>query len=158
MKRLLFAFAVFTALSIAAGSAMAQGPPPGYAAGPPPGYAGPPPGYSPGGPPAGYGEQMYGGNAYGGYMGGSMGSGGHKGGGFVKFGLGGTGLLSGIFTNHPKNEKEKGQGGRGWFGGDRQERIRNAQTLPTAQGGGTLVYPQNPFVRSPRDFFMWDEK
>ena len=151
MQRLLFAFAVVTALSLAAGSALAQGPPPGYAAGPPPGYAGPPPGYAPG-PPPGYGEQMYGGYGSGGYMGGQMGyggHGGHMGGGFVKYGMGGTGLLSGLFTNHPHGDGRRGS---------RQERMRNAQMLPTAQGGGTLVYPQNPFVRSPRDFFMWDEK
>jgi len=117
---------------------------------------------------------MYGGPAYGGYMGGPMGYGGH--GMHGKYGLGGTGLLSGIFSNHPHKGKDHGYGygsngngngngqGQGQsgplrnlFGGDRQRRIQNAQTMPTAQGG-TLVYPQNPFVRSPRDFFMWDEK
>jgi hypothetical protein len=31
------------------------------------------------------------------------------------------------------------------------------QTLPVAQQGmGQLAFPQNPFVRSPRDFFMMD--
>ena len=30
------------------------------------------------------------------------------------------------------------------------------QTLPTAQPGqGQLAFPQNPFIRSPRDFFMY---
>ena len=23
--------------------------------------------------------------------------------------------------------------------------------------GGTLVFPQNPYVRSPRDYFMWND-
>jgi hypothetical protein len=82
-------------------------------------------------PPGGpaYGP-MYGGY----YDGGSgMGHGGH-----------GLGLFSGLFTNHGhKYDKRKGQ--------------QNVNTLPVATGG-TLVFPQNPFIRSPRDFFMWDEK
>lgn len=120
MKRLLFAFAVVSALVLSAESARAQAPAPGCAPGPT--SAGLMPG------PSNYGGTM----GYGGY------------GGHVKYGMGGTGLLSGIFSNHP-------------HGGSRQDKIRNAQMLPVAQGG-TLVFPQNPFVRSPRDFFMWDEK
>jgi hypothetical protein len=49
-----------------------------------------------------------------------------------------SGFLSGLFKNH----------GSGRNGGP-------PQTLPVATGG-TLVFPQNPFVRSPRDFFMYD--
>lgn len=30
-------------------------------------------------------------------------------------------------------------------------------TMEAAQGG-TLVFPQNPYIRSPRDFFMWEPK
>jgi hypothetical protein len=34
-------------------------------------------------------------------------------------------------------------------------RNRPVNTLPVATGG-QLAFPQNPFVRSPRDFFMYD--
>ena len=36
----------------------------------------------------------------------------------------------------------------------------NAPTGPTMEAaqGGTLVFPQNPYIRSPRDFFMWEPK
>jgi hypothetical protein len=99
---------------------------------------GPPPGAGPGYPSGGY-PQAYG-PIYDGYGGGGYG-----------FGMGGVahgGFLSGIFTNHGhKYEKRKG------FGDD----PRNVNTLPVA-AGGTLVYPQNPFIRSPRDYFMWDER
>ena len=64
---------------------------------------------------------------YGGYAG--AGVGGH---GF------GFGFLSGIFSNHG--------GGHG---------ARNAQMLPVATTG-QLVFPQNPFIRGPRDFFMYE--
>lgn len=133
MKRMFFTLAVLTLIAVTGGSASAQAP----AAGP---------GCAPGpvGPPPGYGGMAYG-PSYGGYGGYGMGVGGHLGG----HGLGG-GFLSGIFSNHGHKDK-KGLFGRG-------DRERNAQTLPVAQGGGTLVYPQNPFVRSPRDFFMWDER
>ncbi len=118
MKRLLLAFAAIAAVGLSAESALAQGPPPGFAPGPV--------------AQAGSGEHMYGGHAHGVPMGGPG-----------RYGMGGTGFLSRLFTNHTQ--------------GTRQQRTRNAQMLPTAQGG-TLVFPQNPFVRSPRDFFMWDEK
>lgn len=36
-------------------------------------------------------------------------------------------------------------------------RNTHAPTMEAAQGG-TLVFPQNPFIRSPRDFFMYDSK
>jgi hypothetical protein len=69
---------------------------------------------------------------YGGYYGGGYSSGhGH-----------GFGLLSGLFTNHGHHGKNGPQ---------------NVNTLPVATGG-TLVFPQNPFIRSPRDYFMWDER
>ena len=48
-----------------------------------------------------------------------------------------SGKLHGIFSNH--------HGGR------------PPQVLPTAQGG-QLVFPQNPFIRGPRDYFMFDER
>jgi hypothetical protein len=53
------------------------------------------------------------------------------------------GMFSGIFTNH----------GSVFGGGQRQQ-------IPVAdpRNAGQLVFPQNPFVRSPRDFFMWDER
>lgn len=89
-----------------------------------------PPGYGPV-MPAVYGESIYGG-------------GGHVGGFLPGKGLGG-GLLSGLFTNH-------GHGKR-MFGADPNQ----AKVLPVATGG-TLVFPQNPFVRSPRDFFMYYER
>ena len=51
-------------------------------------------------------------------------------------------FFSGIFTNHGN-----------MFGGQKQQ-------IPVVDPrmGGQLVFPQNPFVRSPRDFFMWDER
>jgi len=95
--------------------------------------------------PAVYGGDMSGGHMHGGFM-----PGGH--GGLMPGGLGG-GLFSGIFTNH---------GGHGRKGPIRRlmgddQRAQNAQVLPVATGG-TLVFPQNPFVRSPRDFFMYYER
>lgn len=35
--------------------------------------------------------------------------------------------------------------------------VPNGPTMEAAQGG-TLVFPQNPYIRSPRDFFMWEAK
>lgn len=68
-------------------------------------------------------------------------NGGQTSGGYGVPGIGAPfGLLHGIFCNH---------GGRGGN--------RNVNTLPVATGG-TLVFPQNPFIRSPRDYFMWDER
>ena len=28
----------------------------------------------------------------------------------------------------------------------------------TMSDNSTLVFPQNPFIRGPRDYFMWDER
>ncbi len=122
-------FFAVAALAVSVGFASAQGP------APLPMPAGPSPaGYPVAGP--GYGGPAYGGPADGGYYGGpGYGYGGH---GFLKH----TGFLSGLFCNH---------------GGARGGDPRNVNTLPVASGG-TLVYPQNPFVRSPRDYFMWDER
>ncbi|WP_020468724.1 hypothetical protein [Zavarzinella formosa] len=48
----------------------------------------------------------------------------------------------------PGNHKGMGHGGnQGPYG----------PTMEAAQGG-TLVFPQNPYIRSPRDFFMWEPK
>jgi hypothetical protein len=52
-------------------------------------------------------------------------------------GMGHSGFLSGLFSNHGHPWDRRGPG----------------TTLPVATTG-TLVFPQNPFVRSPRDFFM----
>lgn len=43
----------------------------------------------------------------------------------------------------------KGRGGRG--------EPSMEPTMDAAQGG-TLAFPQNPYIRSPRDFFMWEGK
>lgn len=53
----------------------------------------------------------------------------------------GGGFLSSIFRNH----------------GPTKDSRRTFQMLPVATTG-TLVFPVNPFLRSPRDFFMWDER
>jgi opacity protein-like surface antigen len=76
--------------------------------------------------------QCDGGSGYGGHMGGKL-----KGG----FGFG---FLSGIFTNH---------GGHGG-GGPRDIPVVD----PRSGNAGQLVFPQNPFIRGPRDYFMWDER
>jgi hypothetical protein len=133
MKTLLFALAAVAALAVTAGPAAAQYPAPG-----------------PYGPvmPAGYGygqpgcTQCDGGSGYGGYGG---------------YGLGGYGLglkekvkgklygfsLFGLFGNH-------GGGGGG------------PQTLPVVDprsgNAGQLAFPQNPFVRGPRDHFMLEDR
>jgi hypothetical protein len=98
---------------------------------------------------------MYSGPVYGGGYGfGHMGHGfGHVGHGLpLGHGLGvgglGGGFLSGLFTNHGHPFGKQ----RSLFGGPDPA---NAQPLPVATQG-TLVFPQNPFVRSPRDFFMYD--
>jgi hypothetical protein len=89
---------------------------------------------APGGQPgcAQCGDPGAGGYGYGGFMG----KGKSFGGGWI------GGKLHGLFTNH---------GGGG-----------GPQTLPVADprsgNGGQLVFPQNPFIRGPRDYFMWDEK
>jgi hypothetical protein len=53
------------------------------------------------------------------------------------------GHLLGLFGNH-------GGGGR------------NAADIPAVDprsgNAGQLAFPQNPFYRSPRDYFMWDER
>ena len=63
-------------------------------------------------------------------------------GGKLHGGLFGFGLLHGLFGNH---------GGGG-----------GVRTLPVVDprsgNAGQLAFPQNPFVRGPRDYFMWDER
>jgi len=97
--------------------------------------------------PAGYGPvqqagctQCDGGHGYGGYATGGWGFG-------LKDKLGGGwlgGHLSGLFGNHG------GGGGR------------NGGTIPVVDprsgNAGQLAFPQNPFWRGPRDYFMWDER
>lgn len=128
MNKLIFTLA---ALTVSVATASAQAPMP----------AGPAPAGCPtAGAPA-YGP-MYGGPVYDGYNGGGHGFGL---GGHLKGGIGHTGFLGGIFCNH------------GGFRGRGGDPYANATPLPVASGG-TLVFPQNPFVRSPRDYFMWDER
>ncbi|HEX3151080.1 MAG TPA: hypothetical protein VHR66_23575 [Gemmataceae bacterium] len=66
------------------------------------------------------------------------GAGGYGYGGFMGKGKSGwlSGKLHGLFSNHHGNPP---------------------QMLPTGTGG-QLVFPQNPFIRGPRDYFMWDER
>ena len=131
MKTLLFSLAAVAALAVTAGPAAAQ-------------YPGP----SPYGPviPATYGYS-------GGY--GSPGCVNCDGGsGYGGWGLGGFGLkekvagklhgfsLFGLFGNH------------GGGGGPRTLPVVD----PRSGNAGQLAFPQNPFVRGPRDYFMWDER
>lgn len=104
------------------------------------------PGYDPNLMPAGHahGGMVHGGFAHGGGYG-HPGIG-HGGVGLPKPGLFG-GFFGGIFTNH------KGGFGKGRY----HDRVNNATMLPVATSG-TLVFPQNPFIRSPRDFFMAGDK
>ena len=86
-----------------------------------------------------------GGPVYGGYYGPGFGVPTPSVGGFG-FGFFGGG---GIFSNHA-----------GPFGGGRRGRDRgpqNVQVLPIATTG-QVVFPQNPFVRSPRDYFMYESR
>ena len=91
--------------------------------------------------PAGGCTQCDGGSGYGGYAMGGYGFG-------LKDKLHGGwlgGKLHGLFGSH-------GGGGGG----------RNVNTLPVVDprsgNAGQLAFPQNPFVRGPRDYFMWDER
>jgi hypothetical protein len=134
MKNLLLMAAAVAALAVTARPAAAQ-----YPAGP----------VVPAGGCAqcdsGYGA---GGCGYGGYGGGGFGGhgfgGGHVGavGGKLKSGLFGFGLFHGLFSNH------------GGGGGPRDIPVVD----PRSGNAGQLAFPQNPFIRSPRDYFMWDER
>lgn len=131
MKTMLFALAAVAALAVTARPAAAQYPAPGpYGPGPVV-----PATLSTGGGSCAGCDGGYGG--YGGY-GGHL----HGVGGKLKGGLFGFGLLGGLFSNH------------GGGGGPR--------TLPAVDprsgNAGQLAFPQNPFVRGPRDYFMWDER
>src|SRR5262249_52031424 len=73
---------------------------------------------------------------------------------FQKWGMGGCasggcshGLFGGKFHGGLL-----GHGGFGGVGG-------SGQTLPGVdpRNAGQLAFPQNPFTRGPRDYFMWDE-
>jgi hypothetical protein len=135
---------------------------------------------APGPMPPMYGEAMYGGPMYGGYGGGHIGMHGalpHPGGGLFSglFTNHGPhkhdkrkGPIQRLFNDDPQDGSRQfppriGPGGGvgivsdgGLMGyNQNNDRYRNAQVLPVATGG-TLVFPQNPFVRSPRDFFMYD--
>jgi hypothetical protein len=128
--------AALAALALAAGSAQAQHLPFGH-------------GHFQGGCPGGH---------CGGHMGGHVTS---------KFGgwFGGK-LFSGIFCNHGSlfGKEDHGHGfgafggfGAGLFGGG------GGQPIPVVDprmGGnaGQLVFPQHPFVRGPRDYFMLEDR
>ena len=137
MKKLLYSLAALVALAVTAGSASAQYPGPS-----PYGPVVPATFSQPGcvGCDSGFG---FGGHGFGGYGFGGHGLGGY---GFgLKDKLSGHGWLGGkllgIFSNH---------GGGG------------PQTLPVVDprsgNAGQLAFPQNPFIRGPRDYFMWDER
>ena len=64
-------------------------------------------------------------------------------GGKLKGGMFGFGLFAGLFTNH----------GGGGSGGTPIQAVD-----PRSGNAGQLAFPQNPFIRSPRDYFMWDER
>lgn len=128
MKTMLFALAAVAALAVTARPAAAQYPAPGP--------------YGPGPVvPATFNTGGSGANCdggYGGYGGYGLGMGSK-----LKSGLFGFGLLGGLFSNH-------GGGGGG------------ARVLPAVDprsgNAGQLAFPLNPFVRGPRDYFMWDER
>jgi hypothetical protein len=135
MKTLLFSLAAVAALAVTAGPAAAQYPGPGpYGPVVPATY-----GYGAG---YGYGSpgctQCDGGSGYGGYGLGGFG---------LKDKLMGGGWLSGkflgIFHNH---------GGGG--GGPRTLPVVD----PRSGNAGQLAFPQNPFVRGPRDYFMLEDR
>lgn len=144
MKRFLFTIAC---LALAAGSASAQFPgmAPGYG---PQGYA--PQGYGPQGggvmPAGGFGPMV---NPYGAHVGGgggcatgNCGSGcSSDGSGSSRFGY--NPIIKRLFNikNDP-GSCNNGNCGRGGYPGG-----------AVAGPGGTLVFPNNPYIRSPRDFF-----
>ena len=138
MTKVLYSLAALAALAVTAGPAAAQYPAPG-----------------PYGPvmPASYGQpgctHCDGGAGYGGY---GFGGYGHSGYGLgigskLKSGLFGFGMFGGLFTTPGSAFGGGGSGGPG-------------NTLPVvdprAGNAGQLAFPQNPFVRSPRDYFMLD--
>jgi hypothetical protein len=161
MKNLFLSVAAAAALAVSAGSAAAQYNT-AYPVPAPTAYTPAPTGYAPG-PMMGAGGCDAGGcgfmHGHMGYMHGHMGGmvhgklGGKLGGG--KF-LGG-GL--GIFTNHghPFGKDDGGSLFGGLFAG-----INGGGQIqpvdPRGGNAGQLVFPQNPFVRGPRDYFMWEDR
>jgi hypothetical protein len=76
---------------------------------------------------------------------------------FSKIGGGGHGMFccgmfggKALFCNHGHLF---GDGHGGAFGGGQINVVD-----PRSGNAGQLVFPQNPFVRGPRDYFMWDER
>lgn len=156
MKTLFLSVAAAAALAVSAGSAAAQYP---TSYNPPP--------YS----PAPYSPAPYGGYGSGPVMpaGGcsTCGDGcGFSHGGFVsgKFSgkLGGGKLFGGgfgLFTNHghPFGEDKGGGAFAGLFAGlNGGGQIQPVD--PRSGNAGQLVFPQHPFYRGPRDYFMYDER
>jgi len=149
MKTLFLSVAAAAALAVSAGSAAAQ-----YnSAYPVPAYTPAPTAYAPG-PVMGYGgcDTCFGGH---GFMHGHMG-------GMVHGKLGGGKFLGGglgIFTNHghPFGKEDGGSLFGGLFAG-----INGGGQIqpvdPRGGNAGQLVFPQNPFVRGPRDYFMWEDR
>ena len=164
MKRALLAVAAVALSALTTSTASAQYP---QAGGMPQGYGGmPPQGYG-GMPPQGYG----------GMPGGQMGPGGPQGQqGYAEAQVkmetyqsryGFHPFLSRLFC--PKKGCSTCAGGNcshtGWFSFLCQKHFPagagggyagGANQIPPAQGG-TLVFPNHPFVRSPRDYFMVDQ-
>jgi len=140
MKALTLAIAAAAALAISAGSAAAQSP----------GCATCGDGHQCLGCVQGLGHgHMLGGHGHGHAYGwhplfSKLGGGGH--------GWFGYGMIGGksLFCNHGHLF---GDGGSGAFGGGQINVVD-----PRSGNAGQLVFPQNPFVRGPRDYFMWDER
>jgi hypothetical protein len=92
-----------------------------------------------------------------GHLGGHFG--GHIGGhssGWKLSGLFGGKLFGGIFCNHGSLfGKDSHGGGAGLFGGGPQIPVVDPRMGGNA---GQLVFPQHPFVRGPRDYFMLEDR
>jgi hypothetical protein len=162
MNRWMFALAVMVAgASLSQAQQPQQMMPPGYGYGMPgygqmaPGYGQMPAGYGPqagGVMPAGFMQNLHAGQApAGGCATGNCGDAGGYG-----YGHGGAGNgESSRFGFHPVIKRlfhiknDPGNCGNGNCGGKNGVGPNGAQMGP----GGTLVFPHQPFVRSPRDFF-----
>ena len=138
MKKLLCALAAAAALAVTAGPAAAQYPAPGPYGPVAPATYGSGYGYgSPGCSPydGGYGSGGYGFGGYGLGLGSKL-----------KSGLFGFGLFGGLFTNY-------GGGGGGGGAGNNLPVVD-----PRSGNAGQLAYPHHPFYRSPRDYFMLEDR
>ena len=166
MKALFLSAAAAAALAVSAGSAAAQyntayptpAPAPApYNPAPSGGY-----GYAPGPMMGGGGcDTCEGGYGHMGYLHGHMGGMVHGklsekvGGKFLGGGLG-------IFTNHGHPFGKDDGAGLGLGVGGLFAGLNGGGQIqpvdPRSGNAGQLVFPQHPFVRGPRDYFMWDER